>query len=409
MKKTVLLKNRQIDVLKEGLDTEKTKPSNKLRPFIFNLVRNHRTSLGDNEVFPMEEDVPFDYKILKDRFTEVIDNLTTIEGLESYDETYLTDRLSKLVKECKEIEKPIIPNLEKICTNVILRLFDVPNDTVIFEASIVDKVEPKRQFKIKPEVSSKRKFDFDSIADFGNAQKAILKRRVINALIQGASYTYSTNEDLFLQDLYKIDKRLIDIYREIVVINDYLLFTKEEKITDKNPMQGGCVDVMLGKNKEKCKIKAQGIIFPFVLHELIRGFLELFASHGLPQDDQKARYIISQSDFLIAEPWDLRMGVTLWKFIDEELKDTSVLPYFFMNLCSLPIDEFNMSLKEIFAHTKKGKHILKHLVDNAKEDVISQGFVSNIDLKKAEVALIADDTLSEKDIDKMIDEAMEKF
>lgn len=407
MKKTVTLSNKQIEVIKESLDGIQNMPSDKLQPFIFKQVKTHSTSLGDNEAFPPDEDFPFDYKVLKERFAKVIENLTKIEDLESYEVDYLSNRLSKLLNECQEIEEPIRPNLEKICTNVILRLFDVPNDTVDFEASLVDKVEPEKQFRIEPEISSKRKFDFDSIDDFNNASKTVLKRRMVNALIQGASYSYSIDKDLFLHELYKIDKRLIDLYDEIIAINDYLLFVKEEKITDKNPMQGGCVEVMLGTSKEKTKIKAQGIIFPFLLHELIRGFLELFASHGLPEDNQKAKYIIGQADFLIAEPWDLRMGVRLWNYISEFINDTNVLPFFFMNLCSLPTEEFNSTLREVFAHTKKGQHLMKHLIINAEEELNGQGFVNNIDLKKAEVALINDDTYSSNDINTMIDEAMQ--
>lgn len=407
MKNTVLFSKKQILSLKESLEDEKKKLSTNLRPFIFNQVKRHMTSLGDNEAFPPEENLPFDYMILKDRFQEVSDALVNISDLESFDDVYLSNRLSRLVKKCKEIEEPIRPHLEKICTNVILQLFDIPSDTVDFEGVLVDKIEPEKNFRIKPEVSSKRKFDFDSIDDFDEANKAILKRRLINALIQGASYTYSVDRDLFLSEIYKIDKRLIDLYNEITILNDYLLFVKEEKITDKTPMQGGCVEVMLSSKKDKTKIKAQGLIFPFLLHELIKGFLELFASHGLPEDNVKARYIINQADFLIAEPWDLRMGVGLWRFFSNELVNTSILPYFFMNLCSLPTNEFNTTLKEIFAHTKKGQHLLKHLIANAENDLETQGFVATIDKKNAEIALIADSVYSAKEIDGMIDEALQ--
>lgn len=384
-----------------------TELTDKLKPFIFKLVKNHRTSLGENDAFPPEEDYPFDYKILKERYQDIIKNIVEYDGIDNYDEEFLTNRLEELIKICQEIEEPIRPNLEKICTNVILRLFSIPSDTVDFNAKLVDEVQPEKQFRIKPEVASERKFDFESLDDFSNANKSVLKRRLINALIQGASYTYSHIDDLYLHDVYKIDKRLVEIYSEISVINDYLLFIKEEKITDEHPMQGGCVDVFLGSNKNKTKINAQGLIFPFLLHELIRGFLELFASHGLPSDNDKAKYILGQADFLMAEPWDLRMGVGLWEPFSKKITDTSVLPYFFMNLCCLPTQEFNDSLKEIFAHTKKGDHILNHMVYNAELDLENQGFVSSIDLKNAEVSLIADGTFSIDEINGMIQETMQ--
>ena len=390
MFKKLLLNKNQLHSLKESL--EKSELSTKLRPFIYDKVKIHMTSLGDNKAFPPEEDVPFDYKVLKDRFIEIVDIISKIDTLESYDETYLANRLSKLVNECKQIEEAIRPNLEKICLNVILQLFEVPNDTVDIEAKLVDKVDPENMFRIKPEPSSKRKFQFDDLIDFKDANKSVLKRRLINSLIQGAAYTYSTEKSLYIAEIYKIDKRLIPLYEEIIAINDYLLFIKEENITDKNPMQGSCVEVMLGNTfRDKTKIKAQGIIFPFLLHELVKGFMELFASHGLPEDDDKAKYIISQADFIIAEPWDLRMGVKLWEYISKHMEDTRILPYFFRNLCCLPTKEFNLSLREIFAETNKGQHILKHMFNNAEEEMNEQGFVSNMDLKNSQITVISDD------------------
>ena len=39
-----------------------------------------------------------------------------------------------------------------------------------------------------PESSDMRDFDFEDLNDFDNVSKVILKRRLINALIQGVSY-----------------------------------------------------------------------------------------------------------------------------------------------------------------------------------------------------------------------------
>ena len=43
----------------------------KLPKFLFDRIKEHNSSLGNNEAFPPEEDLPFDYKILKNRFNEV--------------------------------------------------------------------------------------------------------------------------------------------------------------------------------------------------------------------------------------------------------------------------------------------------------------------------------------------------
>lgn len=388
MKRSIILTEEQIQKLSE-LKNEVLKPSTKLAPFIYKRIKTKTTSMGENEAFPPIDAYSFEYKIFKNRLADIIENLSQFSDIEEYSEEYLANKLSELLTYCKELEEPIKPNLEKICLNSILRLFEIPSETVNFDVELVDEIKPSHSYRIDSEPAND-KFEFEDLDDFSNSKKAILKRRLINGLIQGAAYLYSNAEVLYEDELNTINKELLPLYKKIVAINDYLLFIKEENITDKTPMQGGYVEVVLGKHKDRSTINAQAVIFPFLLFELIKGFFELFASHGLPQDDDKARFILKNADFLKAEPWDLRIGVGLWEIINKEIESTNVLPYFFSNLCELPIEDFNNVLKEIFAETKKGKHLLKHLIDNAQEEVDSQGFVPTIDVKKATEALIID-------------------
>ena len=190
-----------------------------------------------------------------------------------------------------------------------------------------------------------------------------------------------------------------NLYDKIRLLNDYLLFNAEEKISDKNPMQGACVEVELGREGEKTYINAQGLIFPYLLTETIRGFFELFASHGLPLDNKKATFIIKQSDFLLAEPWDLRFGVKLWEMIGGDIENTKILPYFFMNLCEMNVDEFNDSIKEILANTKYGKKIKSEMIDSAEHDYEFNGLVTTIQTKNDEKSVIEDQYMTEEEID----------
>lgn len=377
----------------------------KLPSFIFDLVKVHRTSLGDNKAFPLEEDVPFDYWLLKDRFIEVSN---IIEQTEYYgkDERELSNILRKLIQEAIETESNIKPQLEKIANNVILKLFDVPESTVEVSAKLVSKIKPKAMWRIKPEPKGKRKFDFEDIDDFKNSQNVILKRRLINSLIQGASYSYSHSSELFSDEISKVNNNLFKLYKDISIINDYLLFVKEEKITDKNPMQGGCVDVTLGNNDEIVTIEAQGLIFPFLLQELIKGFFELFASHGLPQDNEKAQYIINRADFLIAEPWDLRMGVRLWDLFSEQIENTKILPYLFSEVCSLPLKEFNPFMQEVFSQTKKGKRLINDLIKQCV-NINDNNDITIIQTQDTDRNLISDAYLSIDDLDGYITDYQE--
>lgn len=369
----------------------------KLPKFLFEKLREHKTSLGDNAAFPPEEDYPFDYKIIKKRFKEVCEGLKYLDT-PTTDENELKTLLGKLLQRCKEIEEPIRPYLIKLCENWVNKELSTPDETIILNCELTDEIRPKNAFRLMPEDSDSRGFDFEDMNDFDNVSRVIMKRRLINSLIQGIAYNCNKYADID-SEISKLNKELPNLYRQISIINDYLLFINEEKITDKKPSQGACVEVILNGNGEKTEINVQGLIFPYLLQETFRGFFELFASHGLPEDNDKANYIVRQADFLLAEPWDIRFGVGLWNILSEDVKETKVLPYFFTTLCEMGVDEFNEYIKEAFARTKKGKMFIKELLQDAEHHAEMNSFIDTVRQRNADVAVLNDGYISSDELD----------
>lgn len=360
-----------------------------LPQFLFKLVKTHTTSLGDNEAFPTSDEYPFDYALLKERYNEVCDAIDDI-GLESLDEDYLMSELSSLVTKCKELETPVRDALEKVCENALNKLFAIPEESINMTFKLVDRIKFKSPIRMRPESSDSLKYNFKDIADIDLSNKAIGKRRFIDALIQGASYIYANVKGLYIDDIDRINPELPRLYRKIRIINDFLLFTKKEEMSDDKPMQGSYVETHLGIDDAKTTIKAQGIIFPLLFHEAIKGLFELFSAHGLPQDREKAQYIIRKADFVLAEPWDLRLGVGLWRMIFGGVEDTNMIPYMFTSFVKIPTDEFNLSVKEILSNTEKGNEIINTLMTNAEYDNGYQQFTNRINARNVDKSLIQD-------------------
>lgn len=373
----------------------------KLPKFIYKYVKNHNTSLGDNPAFPPDEDYSFDYIILKKRMKEVFDEFENL-GLESDDVHFVSTELNKTIKECIELEKPIRSQLNKVCENVVNALLAVPEDTVNLTCELVDNVKFNSPLRIVPEDTNEASYEFSDLDEKDLSVKAIAKRRMINALIQGASYEYEKQYDLYLNDIYKLNRELPNLYHKIIVLNDYLLFTREEKLSDEHPMQGAYVEVRLGSNGNRTTINAQGMVFPLLLGETIRGFMELFSSHGLPSDKDKAKYILRKADFLLAEPWDLRLGVPLWEKLSKNIDDTRTIPFLFMHLCQLDYEEFNSLLREVFANTKKGNETIKTWVDEIKQETAYKEFIKNIQQKNVDTSLISDEYFTPEELDDSI-------
>ena len=388
----------------------------KLPNFLFKYIVKHQTSLGDNLAFPPEDKYPFDYRILKERMQDVMSKTEEIFGNE-LNPIKAQNLLSQYLIECQKIEEPIKNQLVNICEKTINKLFAIPRETILLNCGITNNLTPNHTFRVLPEDTDEKDYIFADLNEMSDVNKVILKRRFINALIQGASYSYAQLKEFYADDINQLNDELLPLYDKIITLNDYLLFNKKEKITDKTPKQGAIVEVELGRQGEKTEINVQATNFIFLLTETIRGFFELFASHGLPEDNDKALYIIRKADFLLAEPWDLRMGVPLWNMISFGVDDTKFTPYYFSTLCQLPVDEFNENIKEILANTKRGQDYANELVKDAEkeyemasihafiqdkndnENILSDSYFTADELSDNEEEIIEEEYLTEEDLD----------
>lgn len=372
-----------------------------LPKFVFDAVRSHETSLGENPAFPGEDDYPFDYSVLKERFRDLCLQMKDV-GIPLANTDELVSHLGQLVTKCRELEKPIKDSLEKLCENSVNRLFAIPNGAVNINCKLVDKISYKIPTNVTPEGSNNGRFKFKDIADFNLAKVAVAKRRLVNSLVMGAAEYYTDMKTLYMEDLSKLNPELLDLYDRVMVLNSYLTFVTEEEMTDENPKQGSYVEVHVGFNGKKSTIDAQGLIFPLLLHDTIKGLFELFSVYGLPADTEKAEYIISKADFLLAEPWDMRFGVRLWQLIFDKLElgdDTNIIPYIFVEMVKLPAEEFNAVMRELFMQTEKGDEIMNTFIERSKYNDGYQKFQNRINARNMDRSVIADSYFTASELD----------
>ena len=333
-------------------------------------LMGHKTSLGDNPCYPPENELPFDYKIIQDSFNKLENDVKSIDNANLNDINSLKNLLSELITQCQDIETPIKNQLENICFNIINDMFEIPQD-VIFECSLVGEVDSNGR-RIVPDNTDD--FDFDGIDEINELNLMVYKRRTINALIRGASIFYASKIEDYVSSIYKLNPKLPELYKKIISLNNYLVYFINDFKVMKSEKLSGLVDVYLGEEDESPKISSKGIVFPILLSESIKGFMELFASHSLPKDKKSALYVIKKSDFLLAEPWDIRLGIPLWEILQKNLddKDIKILPLFLTEFFSLNTNKFNSVMKEILANTKKGRKsinmIFKHIFFEIKKD-----------------------------------------
>ena len=370
-----------------------------LAKFIYTAAKEHNTSLGNNNALPKREDVSYEYIILKRRFRQIIDQLKDTFGyVPSVNEA--EHMLGKIIVKVQKLEEPLRPQLEKLCEAVVTNVLSVPQETILLECNLVDEIEPEQEVRILPEFEEEETaYDFSDVDEVAMANEAILKRRMVNSLVQGVSY-------LLMMDTFDNSKlsewseELPGLYMQIIALNDYLLYTKQEKITDKNPMLGAYVETHLGKGEEKTVITSQGLVYPLMLQETFRGFFELFGSHGLPDGTDEAMYVIRHADFIVAEAWDLRIGVPLWQAIENCCGniEASIYPYIFSSIAQLPIEDFNKTLQNIFLNTKSGRGFIDNIVREVKHDEEYNLFKQDLERFNLEKCVISDEEDSDEDL-----------
>ena len=361
---------------------------------IITAIINNETSLGNNPALPDIYETPFLIKIVNSRFKHLKEELKTIGSITDIKSDDLYTGLSELILKCKNIEKQFRPELEKICYNLIVDLFSIPEETVNLKIELKDNVDFSNTNIIIDPNEDSEEYEMQDINDAKNYKNELYKRRLLLSLCVGGAMEISKMFDIYESQISKISNELCDLYRNILTLNEYLLFVKEDiEITEENKKQLGTVEVYLGNEENKVTIKSQATIFPILLFETIRGFFELFISHGLPKDRDMALSLINKTDYLNSEPWNMRIGPSLWNLFFSSIDDikTKELPYLLKKVSKLKYNKFNVLMNEIFAKTKKGKHILKILSNKSKNELDYNSFLKKMDKMKSNKSIITDE------------------
>lgn len=355
---------------------------------ILNATENNQTSIGNNPCLPPDEEVTFMTTLLKRYFNKITKNLDNIN------QEHLTNDLSKLISNAIKIEKDNKEALEKICVETVINLFKIPDETIIIDCKLVNTVDTSNQRYLPEETVG---FNFENIDELYHLTDEINKRRVLNALILGASMYCVKNYKTYFNNIFEVSDELPSLYKKIITLNEILMYLVKDTINNNDNQDGGKVDVIMTSQENLIKIISEGVIFPILLSETIRGILEIAISHGLPEDGNKANYILSKADFKFVEIWDMRIGCPLWENIVDLVNQCGFdiyeigINFLLMCFATMSVEEFNNNMKEIFAKTKKGKDIIENIIKTILKNKKEDEFNDYITTKNSDNVIINDD------------------
>ena len=146
------------------------------------------------------------------------------------------------------------------------------------------------------------KLEIDSKEDVIRIKNEVHKRRMLNAIMQGMSNRFNHIYHMYRDDFNKMDRRLIDGYQKMMTSAElayFMMDTSQKK-------SGGFCSVKVPKSEtEPFVIDVEAMSFPLLVHELIKGTLEVISLQGLPENQEEVKYIFERADYYEAESWHM--------------------------------------------------------------------------------------------------------
>ena len=115
---------------------------------------------------------------------------------------------------------------------------------------------------------------------------------------------------------------------------------------------------------------ARGVNFPILVHELIKGVMEVFGTHG--RSEEMYKEVEAEEDTMEHEIWDLRLGPAIWNRLRAEFPEEIVINenqielqnYLLTEIFALPAKKFLVFFKEVIQGTPRGKRLMGLLMES---------------------------------------------
>lgn len=378
----------------------------RISPDIEDKLANRETPFKDNPAFPEQEPEGvtsnWEELLASKRFKDVVSKVKRYTGQQGNITDQNTLRqlmlsMQQMLMNVLQFESQNKEYLENLAVELVKKEMAIPEDSLQFDAKLVgigqidpegfqqqgedpSEEEVEQQFGIKPEEAE------DDIEDFIDAfekfDQETAKRRFINALIQGASKKGHYMFELVANELTERNPNIVNQYGILMSVNDLLYWVLPEGMIE-GGMGGGnfAGKEEINTETDPPTVVARAVFFPALIHEIIKGVMEIMGTQGLPDDPRSAEMVMSKTDTLPAEVWDLRLGPVIWERFrsayPERLGNEDMVHiqnYLFSRFSALDSEEFFKVSKEILKGSDLGKDILQRMVDQIIEDLRNEDY-----------------------------------
>jgi hypothetical protein len=348
----------------------------------------------------------FQELLASERYRQVISKVRQYTGVEvpMVGERGGIGQLSQMMMDAHnaivQTEREHRGQLEQLAIELVMKEMGIPEGSVQFDAKIVgmgevdmsdfNREEGNQENPEEVETEDQEEeFNIEQnlMQDLETLDLERAKRRLINSMVQGSSKKGHYMYQLVPQKIQQItgSQELINQYGVLMSINDTLYWQLSDNTMQM--MMGGAAGAAGGseeveRDTEPPTIKARAINFPILVHELIKGMMELFSHQGEPEDKELFQQVMQHEDTLEKEMWDLRLGPAIWdrirnQFPEDILTDENkveIQNYLLVEIFKLPARRFLTLMKEVISGSESGKRLLQQIVNAINQTLNDQNY-----------------------------------
>jgi hypothetical protein len=315
--------------------------------------------------------------------------VTQISNINDYVSSPITRLMAGAHARIVQIESRYKDQLAQAAIAIVTDVWQIPEGFCQWDVKIVsqEEMDPNKFKQDEPNEQNPDEVEIEDaeeiITDLAQLSLERAKRRFINLIIQGASkrghYMYQMVPDKIKEIVGGEADDLIYNYGVLMSTNDTLYWQMGEAMMGMaKGSVGGEEDVETETDPPTIRVKA--VNFPIAIHECIKGWLEVVALKGQPENPEEREAYMQASqmeDTIDKERWDLLLGPAIWDriqavipselYTNENLK--TYINFVFMEIFKLPAKKMLVLLKEVVSGSEIGSRLLNELVEVVKENM----------------------------------------
>ena len=249
----------------------------------------------------------------------------------------ITMQLQQLIMQVIQLERGNTDLLEQLAYDIVYEAYPYlkSNEDVI---EIDAKIVPQAQVKEALQPNSPQEEDIEELSVeeekemMGDIAEDLKKRRLINAITQGAS-TFSKSAHYIQQEYIDIigGEGTSDKYRDLMQaaldMIDFMVVRMGGTMggggDDLSNSATGAESVFYDFEKEKWIIKARAIVFPVLILEIVKGMYEIIGLFGF-SDLERGEKVVKFTDKITNEPEDIAYGQLIAKNLQDLINKLEV-------------------------------------------------------------------------------------